>query len=190
MAGTTKRASKKKCCVCGFRFDSELILTIDKKNYCEKCANTTLKRIEKEKKDNKALNDYIYHLCEEDGALMGLMGKQIKTMKEEHHYKTSGILATLKYMYEILDPPVEFNPEYGINNVIYYYYQAKKFNEQYFNLKRKAEEPFEEPPNRVVTLKRSDIIQEEETFWKKKKEKELGPDMDLNSLITINEEME
>lgn len=182
MAGTRK-SSKKKCCVCGFRFDSELIVTYDKKNYCENCGPKEIKRIEKEKKDNKALNDYIYQLCGEDSALMPLMGKQIKNMKEEYEFKSSGILATLRYMYEILDPPIEFIPEYGLANVPYFYYQARKFHEQYFNVKKQAENEIEVPPPRIITLKRSDIIQEEEEFWRIKKQKEMGSDIDLNALV-------
>ena len=91
-------------------------------------------------------------------------------------------------MYEILDPPVEFKPEYGVANVPYFYYQAKKFNEQYFEVKKKLEEePLQELPTREITLKRSSMIKEDNEFWVNKKEKELGADLDLNSLIIINE---
>ena len=68
------------------------------------------------------LNDYIYKLCGEDNSLMPMMGSQIKKMKEENGYKASSILATLKYMYELKDPPLEFNPDYGVHDVIYFYH--------------------------------------------------------------------
>ena len=186
MAGA-KRVTKKKCCLCEYYFDSTLITTVDKKNYCSSC----FEKFQKEKKINKDLNDYIYKLCGEDGSLMPMMGSQIKKMKEENGYKASSILATLKYMYELKDPPVEFNPDYGVHDVIYFYHQAKTFNEKYFELKRKAEEDdIESPPDKIITIKRSSLVQEDEEFWKKKKEKEMGVDIDLNALILIDDESE
>ena len=174
---------KRKCSVCGRWVDSEVAIVINKITYCDVCGEPRKKEV----LINKALNDYIYELCEHDQAVMAMMCTQIKRMKDENEgYKASGILATLKYMYEILDPPVEFKPEYGVANVPYFYYQAKKFNEQYFEVKKKLEEePLQELPTREVTLKRSSMIKEDNEFWTNKKEKELGADLDLNALIII-----
>lgn len=93
-------------------------------------------------------------------------------------------------MYELCDPPVEFNPEFGLGNVTVYYYSAKKHFEQCRALKKIAEDNEEEEvPPRYITLKRSNIIKDDEEFWKKKKEKELGPLLDLNDLIILDDSL-
>ena len=119
---------------------------------------------------------------------MPRLGQQIKKWKEEYGWNSKAILLTLQYMYELCDPPVEFNPEFGLGNVAFYYYHAKKHYEQCRALKKIAEDSEEEDiPPRYITLKRSNIIKDDEEFWKKKKEKELGPLLDLNDLIILDD---
>lgn len=177
------QSRRKKCKICGNLLNEDEIIVIDKLNYCVECAEIR----EKEKKYNKKLNEYIYSLCGGDRAVMPLMCKQIKNMKDEYGYISSGILATLKYMYEIMSPPIEFNPEYGVANVPYYYYQARNFNVKYFYLKEKAKEDVCEPEPKTIVLKRSSMMEQDKNFWENKKEKEMGPDIDLNSIILDEE---
>lgn len=178
-----KRVRRSKCKICGTLLNDDDVVVIDKIKYCAKCAEAR----EKEKKYNKKLNEYIYKLCGEDRFAMPLMCKQIKNMKDEYGYISSGILATLQYMYEIMTPPLEFNPEYGVANVPYYYYQAKNFNIKYFYLKEKAKREILEPEDKTIVLKRSSIMEQDKKFWEDKKEKEMGPDIDLNSIILDEE---
>ena len=88
--------------------------------------NNCLEEKEKQKNENKSdyekLIDYIYKLY--DGNIPVFVFKQIKDYVNEYGMKYSGILLTLKYIYEELEIP--FDEENGIGLVIYKYSECSK----------------------------------------------------------------
>ena len=181
---------QRKCCVCGKMFPSDLIYTIDAKNYCHSCGGELQKKRQKEIDKNKELNAYLYELAG-DRDLMPFWCKQVKAMKDENGWRTESILATLKYIFEITEHPPILNPEFGIKGLVEaYYYPAKKYYEEVFALKRTPDEVIQEillmPPKEIV-LKRSDLLKKEEKFLEKKKDLTYGPALDMDDIIDDEE---
>lgn len=176
---------QRKCCVCGKNFPSTLIYTIDAKNYCHVCGAELQKTRQKEIDANKKLNDYLYKLAG-DKDLMPFWCKQIKSLKDDNGWKSEGILATLKYVFEIQGhPPIE-NPEFGIAWVVErYYYSAKKYHEQLYALKKTPDEVIQEillMPAHEIVLKRSDLIKKDDSFLEKKKDLTYGPVLSMDDI--------
>lgn len=115
--------------------------------------NDCLKEKEKQKSENKSdyekLIDYIYELY--DGNIPVFIFKQIKDYVNEYGMKYSGILLTLKYIYEELEMP--FDEENGIGMVVYKYSECSK---EWLRKKEidKAIEEFEFEEKEVVVNKR------------------------------------
>lgn len=136
--GVIKNIDYVKCKVC-----KKYILkikSIEKNNsfFCSKCYNKLQKEKESKKSDYEKLIDYLYELY--NGQIPVFVFKQIKDYKAEYGMKDSGILLTLKYIYEQLE--MKFDESNGIGMVIYQYENAKKewLHEQEIN---KAIEEFE-----------------------------------------------
>lgn len=75
-------------------------------------------------------------------------------------------------MYEYLEPPMEFNSEFGISNIIYYIESAKKYFGQIWDNKTISEEYIISvitKPKNVITLERSDLIKMDNEFLEKTK---------------------
>lgn len=126
--------------------------------------NECLKEKEKQKNENKSdyekLIDYIYELY--NGNIPVFIFKQIKDYVNEYGMKYSGILLTLKYIYEELEMP--FDEENGIGMVVYKYSEAKN---EWLKQREidKAIEEFEFEEKEVVVNKKIDNKQ-----WSKVKE--------------------
>lgn len=186
-----KTATRRKCCICQKMFTYDMIYTIEGKNYCHPCGDEFKAKELKEIKKNKELNDYLYRLAGQDRDLMPLLGRQAKTLKEEHSWRTESILATLRYAFDICDPPAIFRPEFGIKNLVEaYYYPAKKYYEKVFELRKTPDEVIQEillmPPKEIV-LKRSALMKKDEVFSEKKKNLTYGPVLDMDDIIDDEE---
>ena len=126
--------------------------------------NDCLKEKEKQKNENKSdydkLIDYIYELY--NGHIPVFIFKQIKDYVNEYGMKYSGILLTLKYIYEELEIP--FDEENGIGLVVYKYSECSKEWQRQQEI-NKAIEEFEFEENEVVVNKKINNKQ-----WSKVKE--------------------
>ncbi len=130
---------------------------IDKENaikksngyYHKECYNKLQKEKEENKSDYDKLIDYIYKLY--NGNIPIFIFKQIKDYVNEYGMKHSGILLTLRYIYEQLELP--FDSENGIGLVMYKYDEAKN---NWLRQKEidKAIEEFEFKEEEVVVNKR------------------------------------
>ena len=126
--------------------------------------NNCLEEKEKQKNENKSdyekLIDYIYELY--DGNIPVFVFKQIKDYVNEYGMKYSGILLTLKYIYEELEIP--FDEENGIGLVVYKYSECSKEWQRQQEI-NKAIEEFEFKEKEVVVNKKINNKQ-----WSKVKE--------------------
>ena len=115
--------------------------------------NDCLKKKEKQKSENKSdyekLIDYIYELY--NGNIPVFIFKQIKDYVNEYGMKYSGILLTLRYIYEELEIP--FDEENGIGLVVYKYSECSKEWQRQQEI-NKAIEEFEFEEKEVVVNKR------------------------------------
>lgn len=115
--------------------------------------NSCVEEKEKQKNENKSdydkLIDYIYELY--NGNIPVFIFKQIKDYVNEYGMKYSGILLTLRYIYEELEIP--FDEENGIGLVVYKYSECSK-NWQRQQEINKAIEEFEFEEKEVVVNKR------------------------------------
>lgn len=115
--------------------------------------NDCLKEKEKQKNENKSdyekLIDYIYELY--NGNIPVFIFKQIKDYVNEYGMKYSGILLTLKYIYEQLEMP--FDEKNGIGLVVYKYSECSKEWQRQQEI-NKAIEEFEFEEKEVVVNKR------------------------------------
>lgn len=154
-------ARNPKCKWCGKIIENKLNAT-KKGNYW--WHNSCLEKKEKQKNENKSdyekLIDYIYELY--NGHIPVFIFKQIKDYVNEYGMKYSGILLTLKYIYEELEMP--FDEENGIGMVVYKYSEAKN---EWLKQREidKAIEEFEFEEKEVVVNKKIDNKQ-----WLKVKE--------------------
>lgn len=181
---------QRKCCVCEKMFASSLIYTIDAKNYCHSCGEELQQKRQKEIEKNKELNAYLCNLAG-DNDLMPFWGRQVKSMKEENGWRTESILATLRYIFEIMENPPILQPEFGIRALVEtYYYSAKKYYEEVFALKKTPDEVIQEillmPPKEIV-LRRSELLKKDERFLEKKKDLTYGPALDMDDIIDDEE---
>ena len=168
---------KSKCTVCGRFIDEQEIIRVNNKKYCSICGEPVLKKAN----EYKELMEYIYNLCNKDQAVMGLVSKQIKDFVEKNEYTYTGILFTLKYVFELREEKLEFRPEMGLAFVPYYYVEARNFHKQVYQLDLTPEEEIEralEESRKFITieLKRSDLNAEEEKFWDEQRKK-MGREM-------------
>lgn len=126
--------------------------------------NNCLEEKEKQKNENKSdyekLIDYIYELY--DGNIPIFVFKQIKDYVNEYGMKYSGILLTLKYIYEELEIP--FDEENGIGLVVYKYSECSKEWQRQQEI-NKAIDEFEFEEKEVVVNKKINNKQ-----WSKVKE--------------------
>lgn len=117
--------------------------------------NSCLEKKEKQKNENKSdyekLIDYIYELY--DGNIPVFVFKQIKDYVNEYGMKHSGILLTLKYIYEELEIP--FDEENGIGLVVYKYSECSKEWKRQQEIDKAIEE-FEFEEKEVVMNKKID----------------------------------
>ena len=172
----------RKCVECGAILPKEDIVQIGGKAYCHKCSAPRAKEV----RDINALNAYLYDLCGGEGDIMPFLTSQVKRLKTQYEFKVSGILATLKFAFELSDNPPEFNPQYGIEYlVIRNYYQAKKYYEELRKLSKQPQEMIDETlktPVKEVHLSRTVMTEQSEAFIAKQKDLQYGPAIDLDSI--------
>ena len=154
-------ARNPKCKFCGNEIIDKSI-AIKKSNgwYHNSCLEELQKQKEENKSDYEKLIDYIYKLY--NGHIPVFIFKQIKDYVNEYGMKYSGILLTLRYIYEELEMP--FDEENGIGLVVYKYSEAKNewLKQQEID---KAIEEFEFEEKEVVVNKKINNKQ-----WSKVKE--------------------
>lgn len=172
----------RKCTQCGQIFPKGEIVQISGKAYCLKCSKPKAK----ESKDNSALSAYLYDLCDKEQDLMPFLMTQVKRLKDQYGFKTTGILATLHYLFDITDNPPVFKSEYGIEGiVIKNYYQAKKYYESIRELYKQLPEDIDEAlktPVKEVHLNKQVMQESSQAFINKQKDLQYGPAIDLNSI--------
>ena len=129
--------------------DKEIAIKKSNKYYHKECYEQVQAEKEANKSEYEKLIDYIYKLY--DKQIPAFVFKQIKDYVNEYGMKHSGILRTLKYVYEELEIP--FNEENGIGIVLYKYLEAKN---EYLKQKEinKAIDSFEFEDKVVVINKR------------------------------------
>ena len=115
--------------------------------------NDCLKEKEKQKSENKSdyekLIDYIYELY--NGNIPVFIFKQIKDYVNEYGMKYSGILLTLKYIYEELEIP--FDEENGIGLVVYKYSECSKEWQRQQEINKAIEEfEFEDKEEKIYKI--------------------------------------
>ena len=163
-----QKAKKYKCSVCGRMVDTTV--TISGKRYCDICKAAPLKNAE----DYKKLCTYLYeNLGAKDFCNMGLLTKNLKTLRDKYSFTDSITYYTLRYMYEFEEdnPPPPFSKESDVFGVVFYYYKAKQFWQQFKELrvqKNKIEEALS-LPQKVVTINRSELIKQEELDYARRK---------------------
>lgn len=173
--------SVRKCSICGRSFSKEEIIVKNGKNYCPDCN----KKKEKEAQDYKDLMAYIDEVSEHDRFLMPMVASQIKKFKTDYNVTNEEILSTLKYMFELKEPPVQFIPESGIAILPYFFREAQLFYKQNKELalttEQKIQETFSMPVVQVV-IKRSSIIKQQQEFEEERKKKENRVVIDLDDI--------
>lgn len=87
--------------------------------------------------DWKMLMEYLKQLYGEN-CNYGMLCSQIKKMQNDYGYKCSGILLTLRYMYETLELP--FDPSNGLGLVAYKYNEAKQHYIKMHKIKKAIEQ--------------------------------------------------
>lgn len=177
-----RQISTRKCSICSRIVPKETVQTLGGKNYCEEC----YKRHEEEKQAYKDLSDYIYDLADYDPTIFPLVGSQIKRLKEEEGLTNVLILSTLKYMYDLKEPKMNFVPEYGVANLPYFFREAQLFYQQHAHLSSVEEQKIQESSQCAsiqITLKRSDLIKKQKEFEEKRKEQN---NVNLINLDEIN----
>lgn len=118
MAGKQRQL---KCFNCKEKFDREILIQYNNKNYCKECYNYVIT----EEKDKKMLHDYImkkFNIPFVDVRLL----KQIKTFREEYGYTYQGIGYTLWYLEYVEKRKLQKT----LGLVPYYYEKAKKYSEE------------------------------------------------------------
>lgn len=111
------------CKYCGKEvLDKTQAIKKSNKWYHENCYKKLEEEKESQKSDYDKLIDYIYKLY--NGNIPVFVFKQIKDYKNDYGMKYSGILLTLKYIYE--DLQMKFDESNGIGMVVYKYSEAKK----------------------------------------------------------------
>ena len=174
----------RKCCVCGEQVPSDVAKIINNKAYCITCGEARLKEV----KDNVALRDYLYKLCDGRGEFLPFLLKQASQLKNnaDYGFKTSGILATLKFVFETSENPPIFNPETGIEWIIIRnYYKAKKHYAQIRELEKFPEIEIDEAlaaPEKEVHINKQLVETRQKQFRDKIKDKTFGPIIDLNTI--------
>ena len=152
------------------------------KLYCPKCAAPKKKEVEA----NKKLASYLYELCDQERELMPFLMTQVKRLKSQYSFKTTGILATLKYVFELSEIPPVFKPEIGIESiVIKNYYFAKKYYEELHHLAKQSPEEIDSTltaPVHEVHLDSVRLAQNNNFFKEKQKNLQYGPPIDLDSI--------
>ena len=95
--------------------------------YCPHCLEAKLLASESRKNDWDRLFEYICSVYNIDKPT-GMMFKQLKEYRDEYGYKDSGMYATLRYYYEILEnSPLEGS---GLGIIPYYYDRAREYYKQ------------------------------------------------------------
>lgn len=159
------------CSVCKRTFAKEEIITINAKNYCPKCKAER----DQDAEDYKNLMIYIDELSDYDRTIMPIVGTQIKKMKQDGGITNGQILSTLRYIYELKEPPIKFLPEYGIANVPYFFREAQLFYRKNSNLASTTEQEIQESLNCEpirITIKRSTLIQQQKEYEEENVRKE------------------
>lgn len=140
--------------------DKKSAIKKSNKYYHKECYNKLQTEKDENKSDYEKLIDYIYKLY--NGNIPVFIFKQIKDYVNEYGMKYSGILLTLKYIYEELK--MSFDEENGIGMVVYKYSECSKEWQRQQEI-NKAIEEFEFEEKEVVVNKRIDNKQ-----WSKVKE--------------------
>lgn len=150
-----------KCKICKKEIiDKENAIKKSNGYYHKECYNKLQKEKEENKSDYEKLIDYIYKLY--NGNIPVFIFKQIKDYVNEYGMKYSGILLTLRYIYEELEIP--FDEENGIGLVVYKYSECSKEWQKQQEI-NKAIEEFEFEEKEVVVNKKINNKQ-----WSKVKE--------------------
>lgn len=117
-----------KCFYCGETFDASVVPFIkpNSRRYAHKtCAQQAEENKNQEEKDKEALEKYIQQLFGIN-CISPKIKKQIETYKKEKNYSYTGILKTLKYVFEIKKNPIE-KANGGIGIVSYTYDEAYNY---------------------------------------------------------------
>lgn len=176
-----KPISTRKCSICERTFSKEEITLINGKNYCPKCK----KKKEKDAQDYKDLMAYIDEISNKDRFLMPMVASQIKKFKTDYNVTNEEILSTLRYMFELKEPPIQFVPESGIAILPYFFREAQLFYKQNKELalitEQKIQESYNSEPVRI-TIKRSAIIKQQQEFEEERRKKENRVVIDLDDI--------
>lgn len=155
MAVTTKKGGKSTCAGCGLKFDTDIMVTVNKKKYCPTCGE----KAKKDAESYKALIDYIWvdlGVKQIEDFNMGMLTTFIKQIKDKYDIGNRQILFTLQYMYEYEDEhnkPPPFLHENDIYSVIRYYQRSKEFWSSVKKLKtdqEKIEEALSLPQKKII----------------------------------------
>lgn len=126
-------AHKCKCAICGKEFDRDIVQSVKYGNrrYAHyNCYPEGEKIPLKKKNKNAEIIEYLIKLYGKDKVNYPLVGTQIKRYVEQG-YKESGILASLKWWYEIQGHSVvddaDKNKNGGLGIIPYVYPQAKEY---------------------------------------------------------------
>ena len=173
---------KSVCKGCGIRFPTEDMTVVSGLKYCPECAKPRLK----EARTNIELNDYLFNLCNKDQDVMPYLTTQVKLMVDNNNFKPSGILATLKYVYDDSETAPPFNPRSGIQYIVQKYYStARDFYIQVHHLNQTSEDEIKRiltMPTETITLTRSELDARDKRSSEKRKDELYGKEIDLNDI--------
>jgi len=164
------------------------------KKYCQHCGE--IKSLET--KQLVELRDYINdspYLANGDKDCWPYLTRQIKQLVEEDGFKYTGILLTLKYIYEDKENGIkrlpEFSPEIGITWMVEKYYPiARKKEEERRAIKLKRQEKFTEEmiqaqnnlPLQIIYIDKEAVAEEDRRVRERRKDRRFGPMIDINEI--------
>lgn len=160
--------AKVKCRFCKTQIEKETAIAVPEgkrnKYYCNnECkVNDENKSKAKQVKKQQTAEQEVSHWKQLMDYITSLYGNkinypflctQIKNMKNEFGMKDSGILLTLKYMYEIRE--LTFDDDKGLGLIPYYYQDAKNFYIRKFKIEEMVKNTeFKEEPIIITKIKR------------------------------------
>ena len=182
--------TKRKCCECNNFFEKENMIEVGGKLYCKECGASKQKEVD----DQKKLAAFLYELCDKEQDLMPFLMTQVKRLKTQYNFKSSGILATLKFLFTLSENPPVFKPEIGIEPlVIKNYYFAKKYYEEVFALARQSPMEIDQTlkaPVKEIHLNYNTMYESNNFFQERRKNLQYGPIIDLNTIPDEEEDIQ